>query len=167
MKMNFKFKTGNCTMINTTSKIGACGFVPLFNYIYRIFPVCVIKIDEEMNPIRDEKTGFCIECKRGEKGLVVGVIGNSPTTAYNGYANNPNASNSKIIKNLFRKNQNAFNSGDMMICDEYGYMSFCDRLGDTYRWRGENIATLEVENVIISGFNSLEVCKFKNILMQN
>jgi hypothetical protein len=48
-----------------TGKIGCCGFVPLINRIFRIMPVCVIKIDDEMNPIRNEK-GFCIECKPGE-----------------------------------------------------------------------------------------------------
>ena len=59
-------------MINITSKIGACGFVPLINYIKPILPIAVIKIDDNMNPIRDKKTGFCIECKRGEKGLLIG-----------------------------------------------------------------------------------------------
>lgn len=51
-----------------TGKIGCCGFVPLINRIFRIMPVCVIKIDDEMNPIRNEK-GFCIECKAGKSCL--------------------------------------------------------------------------------------------------
>lgn len=147
---------GNCTMINITSKIGACGFVPLVNKFFKFLSVYLIKVDNEMNPIRD-RNGHCIECKTGEKGLLIGMIGNTAKTAYNGYANNKKASNSKIIENVFKDGQRAFNSGDSMFCDSFGYMYFCDRLGDTYRWRGENVATTEVENAISGYLNSAEV----------
>lgn len=70
----------------------------------------MIKIDDNMVPIRD-KNGFCIECKRGEKGLLIGMIGNTAKTSYNGYANNSKESNKKIIENVFKKGQKAFNSG--------------------------------------------------------
>lgn len=147
---------GNCTLINFVSKTGACGFFPLLNFIKRIYPVTLIKIDEQMRPIRDSR-GYCIECKVGEKGLLIGMIGKVATAQYNGYANNTEASNSKIIDNVFAKGQRAFNSGDLMVCDWLGYMYFCDRLGDTFRWRGENVATCEVENVISKHLNSAEV----------
>ncbi len=89
-------------------KIGCCGFVPLLNYISRVHPVCLIRTDEDMNPIRDAR-GFCVECKRGEKGLLVGLINNNiPLMAYSGYANNSRASNSKVIDNLFRKGKWTF-----------------------------------------------------------
>lgn len=109
-----------------------------------------------MNPIRDEN-GFCIKCKPGEKGLFIGIIGKNPIHAYSGYANNNKASSSKIIEDVFKKGQRAFNSGDLMMVDELGYIYFCDRLGDTYRWRGENVATIEVENVISRRLDSSEV----------
>jgi hypothetical protein len=91
-------------------KIKSCGFVPLVNYIFKMLPICLIKIDNEMRPIRDNK-GFCIECERGEKGLLIGFIGGSAQTQYSGYANNVEATNSKVIVDVFKKGQNAFNSG--------------------------------------------------------
>ena len=93
---------GNCTMINFTSKVGACGFVPLINKYIKVLSVYLIKIDNEMLPIRN-KNGYCIECKPGEKGLLIGMIGNTAKTAYNGYANNKKASNGKIIMNVFKE----------------------------------------------------------------
>ncbi len=101
---------GNCTMVNLTSKIGACGFLPLINRFVNLLPVYLVKIDDDMNLIRNEK-GFCIPCKPGERGLLIGIIGNKAKTAYNGYANNSQASNKKIIEDVFKKGQRAFNSG--------------------------------------------------------
>ena len=101
---------GNCTLVNITSKTGACGFVPLVNSLVPVLPTKLIRIDNAMNPIRDEK-GFCVETRPGEKGLLVGIIGKSTKTAFNGYANNSQASNKKVIEDLFKKGQRAFNSG--------------------------------------------------------
>jgi solute carrier family 27 fatty acid transporter 1/4 len=147
---------GNCTMVNTVSRLGSCGFRPLVNKYVRLLPFDLIRIDDQMNPIRDAN-GLCIPCKPGEKGLLIGIIGNRPKTAYNGYANNIQASNNKIVENVFKTGQRAFNSGDSLYSDKYGYMYFCDRLGDTYRWRGENVSTIEVENAISKCLNSVEV----------
>ena len=71
----------------------------------------LIKVDNEANPIRDSN-GFCIACKPDEKGLMVGVIGPRPANQFNGYVNNKSASDKKIIDNLFKEGQKAFNSGN-------------------------------------------------------
>ncbi len=63
------------------SKIGACGFVPLINKYIKILSIYLIKIDDNMVPIRDNN-GFCIECKRGEKGLLIGMIGTTAKVFY-------------------------------------------------------------------------------------
>ena len=106
--------------------------MPLINSYIKILSIYLIKIDDNMVPIRD-KNGFCIECKRGEKGLLIGMIGNTAKvinsnlewflfkkmyfktsffkTSYNGYANNSKESNKKIIEDVFKKGQRAFNSG--------------------------------------------------------
>jgi hypothetical protein len=84
--------------------------LPLFTRYIPVIPACLIKIDRDMNPIRD-KNGFCVRCDFNEKGLLVGIIGNSSKSEYSGYANNNDATNKKIIENLFKKGQKGFNSG--------------------------------------------------------
>jgi solute carrier family 27 fatty acid transporter 1/4 len=106
---------GNCTMINTMGRVGSCGFVPLINTLVPVLPVSLIKVDEQMTPIRDEK-GFCVRCKPFEKGLLIGIINpKKPTAAYSGYANNDKESSKKIIENPFRQGQRAFNSGFIFL----------------------------------------------------
>jgi solute carrier family 27 (fatty acid transporter), member 1/4 len=85
--------------------------MPLINKVKRVLPIYVIRIDEEMNPMRDER-GHCVECEPGEKGLLIGMIGKNPTTQFSGYANSAQASSKKIIEDVFKKGQRAFNSGN-------------------------------------------------------
>ena len=54
----------------------------------------------------------------------------------------------KIGHDIFKKGDSAFLSGDLVVKDEYGYIYFHDRTGDTFRWRGENVSTAEVESVM-------------------
>jgi solute carrier family 27 fatty acid transporter 1/4 len=94
--------------------MGACGFLPPWNPYLKLVPMFLIKVDDQEAPIKD-KNGFCIPCKAGEKGVVVGVIGPKPLNQFNGYANNKAASDKKIIENLFKQGQRAFNSGKMKV----------------------------------------------------
>ena len=143
--------------VNTTGKYGACGFIPPINRYLKFLQLFIIKIDKEMNPIRDSN-GCCIQCKPDEKGLIVGIINPKNTKQqYSGYANSKEASEKKIIPNLFKSGQTGFNTGDLVMADKDGWIYFIDRLGDTYRWRGENVSTVEVENIISARVNSLEV----------
>ena len=74
----------------------------MINSLIRVLPQEIIRIDDDMNPIRDSN-GFCIKCKTNEKGLLIGIIGNKINSSYSGYANNSSASKSKIIENVFKK----------------------------------------------------------------
>ncbi|CAG7717530.1 unnamed protein product [Allacma fusca] len=137
---------GNCGLLNFDNKIGAVGFVPrLFQSLY---PTRLIRVDEETGePIRDPKTGLVLECKPGEAGEVVGKIDESlPTREFSGYAGTD--SKHKIITDVFRKGDKAFRSGDILIMDELGYFYFKDRSVDNYRWKCENVSSVEVENTI-------------------
>ncbi|XP_054275215.1 long-chain fatty acid transport protein 4-like [Macrosteles quadrilineatus] len=137
---------GNCNMINTENQVGAVGYLPWFATVFN--PYYLIKADPETNePIRTED-GFCIRCDDGEPGILVGGVKKShPFSQFTGYADKK-ATEKKILRNVFKRGDEFFNSGDILVRDEFGYFYFKDRTGDTFRWRGENVATSEVEAVI-------------------
>ncbi|XP_033333788.2 fatty acid transport protein 3 [Megalopta genalis] len=137
---------GNSNLVNIDNKIGAVGFVPLC--AGSLYPVALLKVDEETGePVRGPD-GLCVRCKPGEPGIFVGKI--NPKKVLNdfcGYADKK-ASEQKILRDVFRKGDRVFNSGDILVMDELGYFYFKDRTGDTFRWRGENVATSEVEAIV-------------------
>uniref|UniRef100_A0A2M4BG82 Very long-chain fatty acid transport protein n=1 Tax=Anopheles marajoara TaxID=58244 RepID=A0A2M4BG82_9DIPT len=137
---------GNSNLLNIDNTMGAVGFVP--NFAKKIYPVTLIRCDEETGEVIRGADGFCIKCKAGEPGVFVGKI--NPKKALNsfvGYADKA-ASEKKILHDVFRKGDIFFNSGDILVQDLLGNYYFKDRTGDTFRWRGENVATSEVEGVI-------------------
>ncbi|KAJ4449464.1 hypothetical protein ANN_00863 [Periplaneta americana] len=85
-----------------------------------------------------------------EPGMFVGLISSSNAIRdYHGYVDKK-ASSKKVLHDVFGKGDKAFLSGDILVMDKYGYLYFKDRTGDTFRWKGENVATAEVESVIIN-----------------
>lgn len=133
-------------LANIANQVGAIGFIPLV--LRNLYPVQVIRVDEESGePLRNAK-GFCIRCNPGETGLLIGKVDpRRAVTAFHGYADQ-GASEKKLLRNVFKKGDVFFNSGDMVVGDILGYFYFKDRTGDTFRWRGENVSTQEVEAII-------------------
>lgn len=138
---------GNANIINVDNTVGAVGFMPSI-VPASLHPSAVIKADELGIPIRGPD-GFCQRCAPNEPGMFIGLImqGNA-SREYHGYVDKE-ASNKKVAENVFRKGDKAFVSGDIMVMDELGYLFFKDRTGDTYKWKGENVATAEVEGAVI------------------
>ncbi|XP_045194546.2 long-chain fatty acid transport protein 4-like [Mercenaria mercenaria] len=136
---------GNCNILNFTNHIGACGFTSMIAPF--MYPVTLVKVDEENNIVRD-RNGVCVKAKPGEPGELVGrIVLGDPLRQFDGYVCKK-ASDKKVAKDVFRKGDMAFLTGDVLVMDEYGYMHFRDRTGDTFRWRGENVSTFEVETTI-------------------
>ncbi|KAH8384813.1 hypothetical protein KR093_009014 [Drosophila rubida] len=137
---------GNSNLINITNRVGAIGFVPVFGR--RLYPVQILRCDELTGePLRDAK-GHCMRCAPGEPGLLVGQVdARRAVSAFHGYADKA-ASEQKLLRNVYTKDDCYFNSGDMVVSDILGFFYFKDRTGDTFRWRGENVATQEVEAII-------------------
>ncbi|KAL7824484.1 hypothetical protein AOLI_G00328860 [Acnodon oligacanthus] len=148
----------NCSIANLDGKMGACGFNSVI--LPNVYPIRLLKVDEEtMELVRDSR-GLCMPCKPGEPGVLVGRINQQdPLRRFDGYANQE-ATNKKIVHNVFKKGDSAYLSGDLMVMDELGYMYFRDRSGDTFRWRGENVSTTEVEGVLSSLLNQTDVAVY-------
>jgi fatty-acyl-CoA synthase len=133
---------GNLSLYNCDGRPGAIGRIPPF--LARSFSVSLIKCDPVTGlPLRNDD-GFCSECAIGETGEAISQIGNRQ---FDGYTD-PDASERKILQDVFTKGDRWFRSGDLMRRDAGGYYYFVDRLGDTFRWKGENVSTTEVAAVL-------------------
>jgi fatty-acyl-CoA synthase len=94
--------------------------------------------------------GSCIKCDPEEIGEVISKIvidPARPSQRFEGYAD-PGATEKKILRDVFEKGDRWFRTGDLMKKDARGYYYFIDRIGDTFRWKGENVATSEVSEAI-------------------
>ncbi len=136
---------GNVTLFNLDGKAGAVGRVP--GYAKGIFPVNLVHFDVETEqPVRGTD-GFCIPCKDDEVGEGVGRIGEKATSHFDGYSNE-DATSKKVLRHVFEEGDLYFRTGDLLRRDRHGYYYFVDRIGDTFRWKGENVATSEVAEAI-------------------
>ncbi|KAG7468097.1 hypothetical protein MATL_G00139140 [Megalops atlanticus] len=135
---------GNIGFVNYTGKIGAVGRV---NFLHRkVFHYALIKYDTERDePVRDSR-GLCIEVPKGETGLLVARI--TKVAPFIGYARNAQQTEKKILRDVFQKGDLYFNSGDLLRIDQENFIYFQDRVGDTFRWKGENVATTEVSDIL-------------------
>ncbi|XP_010777933.1 long-chain fatty acid transport protein 1 [Notothenia coriiceps] len=136
----------NCSLLNIDGQVGACGFnsriLPSF------YPIRLIRMQEVNGELLRDSQGLCIPCLPGELGMLVGRITDTdPLRRFDGYVDEE-STNKKIAHNVFKMGDSAYVSGDMLVMDEYGYIYFRDRSGDTFRWRGENVSTTEVEGVL-------------------
>uniref|UniRef100_A0A1I7ZDN4 Very long-chain fatty acid transport protein n=1 Tax=Steinernema glaseri TaxID=37863 RepID=A0A1I7ZDN4_9BILA len=139
---------GNSNILNIDNKVGACGFFPIYPFLTKLYPVRLVKVDEETGEIVRDKDGLCVSCRPGETGEMVGVIDKKdPLLHFEGYVDKKDTSK-KILTNVFKKGDCVFSSGDILYWDEYGYLFFKDRRGDTFRWKGENVSTTEVEGIL-------------------
>lgn len=135
---------GNVALFNFDSKPGAVGRIP--KWAEKRFITEVVRFDiEHEEPIRGSN-GLCIRCAPNEIGEVVGMVLDDPkrpNQRFEGYADKA-ATEKKILRDVFAKGDIWFRTGDLMRRDELGYFYFVDRIGDTYRWKGENVATSQV-----------------------
>ena len=139
---------GNAVLFNFDDTPGAIGRCPWWTRV--LFPMAVVRFDlDREQPVRDAQ-GACMRCGPDEVGeLVSHIVLNpmKPGQRFDGYAD-PTATEAKILRNVFKPGDEWFRSGDLVRRDRRGYYFFVDRVGDTYRWKGENVSTSEVAETI-------------------
>ena len=125
---------------------------------FTLKPYAIVKYDLDTNePIRGEN-GYMIKAKEGEAGLLIAQIETDNLYIYT----DKKADEKKLLRNVFEDGDIYFNTGDLLkeigkFKKIYNFNQFVDRIGDTFRWKGENVSTEEVESVI-NEFDQVEMC---------
>ena len=139
---------GNVSLYNVEGKVGAIGRIPSF--LTHRFPLALVKSDASSGEPARDRNGFCIRCATNEIGEAIGRIPKDSAQIgkeFEGYAS-INDSERKIIRDVFAHGDVWYRTGDLMRMDAAGFIYFIDRIGDTFRWKGENVATSEVAAAI-------------------
>ncbi|KAI1372352.1 hypothetical protein F4677DRAFT_432653 [Hypoxylon crocopeplum] len=143
---------GNLATWNHTRNEFASGAIGRFGLLYSQVVksnAAIIQRDPETDaPVRDPKSGLCRWVKRSEIGELLFVLPADTQDAFQGYYNNSQATESKIIRDVLKKGDRYFRSGDLVSWDNEGRLFFHDRIGDTFRWKSENVATTEVSEAL-------------------
>jgi fatty-acyl-CoA synthase len=136
---------GNVSFLNLDGTIGAIGQMPA--WMGTKIGMELVKFDVvEEQPIRGPD-GLCIRADVGEPGEVLGKITDVGRQSFSGY-HDKKATEAKILTDVFEKGDKWFRTGDLIRRDADNYLYFVDRIGDTFRWKGENVATNEVADVM-------------------
>ncbi|WP_136476216.1 long-chain-acyl-CoA synthetase [Pseudomonas sp. DG56-2] len=144
----------NTNVVNVDNYVGACGRVPFWEKSN----LRLVRYDVETDSHPRDEHGFHQLCEVGEVGEALGFIINHPNIGggrFEGYTS-AEATNSKIRRNVFVEGDAYWSSGDLLRFDEDGYLYFIDRIGDTFRWKSENVSTLEVASAL-GDFTGLEL----------
>lgn len=144
----------NTSLINLENRIGSCGRQPFADR----HNARLVKWDFEADTHVRDANGFMVECQPGEVGEMIAMILNMPETGacrFDGYTDEA-ATEKKRLRNVFQSGDCWWSSGDLLRFDEDRYFYFVDRIGDTYRWKSENVSTMEVAEAI-SEFPGVEI----------
>ena len=147
---------GSFSLFNLEGKPGAIGRIPPF--LAHRSPVALVKFDfTTEQPVRGAD-GHCLQCATNEVGEALGMIEVQPSqlaTRFEGYADREETER-KILRNVFLTGDAWFRTGDLMAIDLSGFFYFVDRIGDTFRWKGENVSTSQVAAVLCAAPSVLE-----------
>jgi citronellyl-CoA synthetase len=143
---------GNVAFVNMLNKDCTVGMTSI--------PVALVKYDVDADEIARDAQGRCIRAAAGEPGLLLGRI--TEHTVFEGYTSSKDTEK-KILRDAFEKGDAWFNTGDLMKTVDVGFSlglphyQFVDRVGDTFRWKSENVSTNEVGE-IINGHAHVDFC---------
>jgi fatty-acyl-CoA synthase len=146
---------GNFSLYNCEGQPGAIGRIPTF--LAARLPVALLRFDVEAGEPKRNEAGHCEACELDEVGEAVGLIAGDGNSGgpFEGYADAA-ASAAKVLRNVFAQGDAWYRTGDLMRRDAQGFYYFVDRVGETYRWKGENVSTAEVLAVLATAPGVLE-----------
>jgi fatty-acyl-CoA synthase len=147
---------GTFSLYNCEGKVGSIGRIPPF--LSHRYQVALVRSDPASDsPLRDAQ-GRCIRCEPGEPGEAIGriiVAESGAARPFEGYAD-PEATHRKVLRDVFEPGDAWYRTGDLMRRDGQGFYYFVDRIGDTFRWKGENVSTVEVAGILSSCHGVIE-----------
>ncbi|MEX2473638.1 long-chain-acyl-CoA synthetase [Marinobacter sp.] len=145
-KQRFAIETVAELYASSEGNIGFSNFFNMDNTVgFSTAPYKLVKFHEgTRDPVRNEK-GYMKEVRKGEPGLLIGEI--TKKWSFEGYTQK-DATEKSILRSAFKKSDAWFNTGDVLRAIGCGHLQFVDRMGDTFRWKGENVSTTEVENIL-------------------
>ncbi|CFX05646.1 AMP-dependent synthetase/ligase [Syntrophomonas zehnderi OL-4] len=114
----------------------------------------VVQYDYSNKQIKRNSAGRAIKCVPGESGLLVCEI--NQLNRFAGYINDPSSTEEVLLSNVFAEGDRYFNSGDLVQLHEKDYISYVDRLGDTYRWKGRTVSANQVADVLQRFYGGIE-----------
>ena len=148
------------SLFNCDGKPGAIGRVPA--YLAHRFPVAIVRFDIDAGDVVRGADGLCIRCGSDEVGEAISKLADAESDGsarFEGYTDAA-ASERKILRDVFASGDAWYRTGDLMRRDRAGYFYFVDRIGDTFRWKGENVSTTEVEAAIAACPGVVEVVAY-------
>lgn len=143
----------NGNTINLDNRIGSCGRVPFWEKTN----LRIVRYDVENDTYPRDARGFLVPCEAGEVGEAIAMIVDMPDVVagrFEGYTS-LEATEKKILRDALAPGDSWWSSGDLLRYDEDGYCYFVDRIGDTFRWKSENVSTVEVADSL-GDFQGLE-----------
>ncbi|WP_235906724.1 long-chain-acyl-CoA synthetase [Pseudomonas saliphila] len=152
----------NAAVLNVDNHLGSCGRIPFWDKTN----LRLLRFDPETGCHARDKNGRYVHCEPGEIGEAVGYIVDHPEIGagrFEGYTS-PEATESKILRNVFQDGDAWWASGDLLRYDEDGYCYFVDRIGDTFRWKSENVSTQEVSDAL-GDFPGMELINVYGVLV--
>ena len=136
---------GTLSLYNVEGKVGAVGRVPPF--MARRSPALIVRHDAATGlPARDAR-GRCIPTEFGEAGELLGRLSDRAEYTFEGYTSAAESAR-KVLRDVIEPGDAWMRTGDLMRRDAQGFFTFVDRIGDTFRWKGENVATTEVAEAL-------------------
>ncbi len=138
---------GSFSLVNVEGKVGSIGRVP--PVLAHRFPAAIVRFDVEAGAPARGADGFCRRAATDEVGEAVGRVGDGAGAgSFEGYTSRAD-SDAKVLRDVFVPGDRWFRTGDLMRRDAAGFFYFVDRVGDTFRWKGENVATSEVAEALM------------------